>query len=71
MQMLQVLDFTSKLFYFIQQPIMSNIFLFNKSNVFGSRIIHILYTGCDKKKKKNNSGAKSSIFILEDSELEC
>jgi len=32
--------------------------LFHNSNVFGSCIIHILYTGCAKIKKKNNSGAK-------------
>jgi len=31
--------------------------LFHNSNVFGSCIIHILYTGCAKLKKK--SGAKS------------
>ena len=31
--------------------------LFHNSNVFGSRIIHILYTRCAKI-KKNNSGAK-------------
>ena len=31
--------------------------LFHNSNVFGSCIIHILYTGCAKI-KKNNSGAK-------------
>ena len=31
--------------------------LFHKSNIFGSCIIHILYTGCAKI-KKNNSGAK-------------
>ena len=31
--------------------------LFHNSNVFGSYIIHILYTGCAKI-KKNNSGAK-------------
>ena len=30
--------------------------LFHNSNVFGSCIIHILYTGCAK--IKNNSGAK-------------
>jgi len=30
--------------------------LFHNSTVFGSRIIHILYTGCAKIKKK--SGAK-------------
>ena len=32
--------------------------LFHNSNVFGSRVIHILYTVCAKIKKKNNSGAK-------------
>jgi len=32
--------------------------LFHNSKVFGSCIIHILYTGCAKI-KKNNSGAKS------------
>jgi len=32
--------------------------LFHNSNVFGSCIIHILYTGCAKIKKKNHSGAK-------------
>jgi len=32
--------------------------LFHNSNVFGSCIIHILYTGCAKI-KKNNSGAKT------------
>jgi len=31
--------------------------LFHNSNVFGSCVIHILYTGCAKT-KKNNSGAK-------------
>ena len=31
--------------------------LFHNSNVFGSCIIHILYTGCAKI-KKNNSGAE-------------
>jgi len=31
--------------------------LFHKSNVFGSCIIHILYTGCAKI-LKNNSGAR-------------
>ena len=34
--------------------------LFHNSNVFGSCIIHILYTGV-LKLKKNNSGAKRSI----------
>jgi len=32
--------------------------LFHNSNVFGSCTIHILYTGCAKIKKKNNSGTK-------------
>ena len=36
--------------------------LFHNSNVFGSCIIHILYTRCAKIKKKNNSGAKSLIL---------
>ena len=36
--------------------------LFHNSNVFGSCIIHILYTGCAKI-KKNNSGAKRLIFL--------
>jgi len=31
--------------------------LFHNSNIFGSCVIHILYTGCAKI-KKNNSGAK-------------
>jgi len=34
--------------------------LFHKSKLFGSCIIHILYTGCAKI-KKNNSGAKRLI----------
>ena len=35
--------------------------LFDNSNVFGSCIIHILYTGCAKI-KKNNSGEKRLTF---------
>jgi len=35
--------------------------LFHNANLFGSSIIHILYTGCAKIKKKNNSGAKGLI----------
>ena len=35
---------------------------FYNSNVFGSYIIHILYTGCAKI-RKNNSGAKRLIRI--------
>jgi len=40
--------------------------LFHNSNIFGSCIIHILYTGCAKI-KKNNSGAKRLISALMDS----
>ena len=36
--------------------------LFHNSNVFGSCIVHILYTGCAKIKKKNNSGARRLIL---------
>ena len=36
--------------------------LFHNSNVFCSCIIHILYTGCAKIKKKNNSGAKRLTY---------
>ena len=32
--------------------------LFRNANLFGSCIIHILYTGCAEIKKKNNSGSK-------------
>ena len=32
--------------------------LFHNYNIFGSCIIHTLYTGCAKIKKKNNSGSK-------------
>ena len=35
--------------------------LFHNSNIFGSCVIHILYTGCAKI-KKNNSGAKRLIY---------
>ena len=38
--------------------------LFHNSNLFGSCIIHILYTWCAKIKKKNNSGAKGLMRIL-------
>ena len=39
--------------------------LFHNANLFGSYIFHILYAGCAKIKKKNNSGAKGlmSHFI--------
>jgi len=36
---------------------LQNTVLFHNSNVFGSCIIHILYTGCAKI-KKNNYGTK-------------
>ena len=39
--------------------------LFHNANLFGSCIIHILYTGCAKIKKKNNSGAKG-LKAMED-----
>jgi hypothetical protein len=48
---------------------LQNAFFFHNANLFGSCIIHILYTGCAKIKKKNNSGAKglnrtkSRVFI--------
>ena len=39
--------------------------LFHNANLFGSCIIHILYTGCDEIKKKNNSSAKGlSGFLI-------
>ena len=37
---------------------------FHNANLFGSCIIHILYTGCAEIKEKNNSGAKGLIFML-------
>ena len=36
----------------IYSPFFSNCSLFHNSNLFGSCIIHILYTGCAKIKKK-------------------
>ena len=39
--------------------------LFHKSNLFGSCIIHILYTGCAKI-KKNNSSARRLTFCGHD-----
>ena len=35
--------------------------LFHNANLFGSCIIHILYTGCAKITKNNNSGVKGLI----------
>ena len=42
----------------------SKFSLFHNANLFGSCIIHILYTGCAKIKKKNNSGAKGLMKYL-------
>ena len=38
--------------------------LFHNANLFGSYIIHILYTGCVEIKKNNNSGAKGLRCLL-------
>ena len=45
--------------------------LFHNANLFGSCIIHILYTGVLKFKKKNNSGAKGLITSLEPNFMFC
>ena len=37
--------------------------LFHNAKLFGSCIIHILYTGCAKIKKKNNSATKGLITV--------
>ena len=37
--------------------------LFHNSNVFGSCIIHILYTGCAKIKKINNSNLTKRLIL--------
>jgi len=37
--------------------------LFHNSNVFGSCIIHILYTGCAKTKKKTISAPKVKDYV--------
>jgi hypothetical protein len=42
--------------------------LFHNSNVFGSCIIHILYTGCAKIKK--NSGAERLMGCIQSSSFE-
>ena len=52
---------TASLFVFFS----SKCSLFHNSKVFGSCIIHILYTGFAKIKKKNNSGAKRLIDLIE------
>ena len=39
--------------------------LFHNANLFGSCIIHILYTGCAKIKRKNKSVPKGLIFVVE------
>ena len=41
----------------------SKCILFHNANLFGSCIIHILYTGCVKF-KKNNSGAKGLKLMM-------
>ena len=38
--------------------------LFHNANLFGSCIIHILYTECAEIKKKNNSGVKGLILLI-------
>ena len=43
--------------YIYSSFIPSKCSLFHNCNVFGSCIMHILYTGCAKKFKKNNFGA--------------
>jgi len=43
--------------YTLRFSLSSKCSLFHNSNIFGSCIIHILYTGCAEIKKKN-SGAK-------------
>ena len=48
-------------FFFIS--LSSKCSLLHNSNVFGFCIIHILYTGFAKIKKKNNSGAKKLIYF--------
>ena len=59
--------FIQQIFGYYKHGIYSPLFsfskciLFHNSNVFGSCIIHILYTGCAKIKKKDNSGAKRLI----------
>jgi len=45
--------------------------LFRNANFFGSRIIHILYTGCAKIKKENNSGAKGLMYLEVTREVSC
>ena len=59
-QVLNILNMVYTLRFFSSKCI-----LFHNSNVFGSCIIHILYTGCAKI-KKNNSGAKRlmKFFLL-------
>ena len=47
--------------YTLRFFLFSKCSLFHNSNVFGSCIIHVLYAGCAKIKKRNNSGAKRLI----------
>jgi hypothetical protein len=46
-----------------------NAVFFHNSNIFGSCILHILYTGCAKI-KKNNSGAKRLIVLALEGKIE-
>ena len=48
---------------YFKHGIHSPFFPLHKSNVFGSCIIHILYTGCAKI-KKNNSGALRTLIEI-------
>jgi len=56
-QQIQVLNILNVI-YILSVFFSSKCSLFHNSNLFGSCIIHILYTGCAKIKKKNKSGAK-------------
>ena len=44
--------------------------LFHNAKLFGSCIIHILYTGCAKIKKKNSSGTKGLIRTASDPDMQ-
>ena len=57
MYVLNILNmlYTLRFFFF------SKCSLFHNANLFGSSIIHILYTECAEIKKKNNFGSKGLI----------
>ena len=59
MQVLNILNMLYTLHFFLS----SKCSLFHNAKLFGSCIIHILYTECAKT-KKNNSGAKGLILHL-------